>query len=58
MVVSSYGTILAITDYPREVVNNLKLLESQGMYGKYGFFESIDYTPSRVPVGKTSAIKH
>ncbi len=56
MVVSSYGTILAITDYPKEVVNNLKLLESQGMYGKYGFYESIDYTPSRVPINKKSMV--
>lgn len=52
MVVSSYGTILAITDYPKEVVQNLKRLEAQDMYGKYGFFESIDYTPSRIPIRK------
>ncbi|MCI9365099.1 MAG: hypothetical protein HFJ54_00195 [Clostridia bacterium] len=50
MVVSSYGSILAITDYPKEVIQNLKRLEKQGMFGKYGFYESIDYTPSRLPV--------
>ena len=22
------------------------------MYNKYGFYESIDYTPERVPIGK------
>ena len=48
MVVSSYGSILAITDFPKEVVQNLKELEKQGMYGKYGFYESIDYTPERL----------
>lgn len=52
MVVSSYGCILAITDYPKEVVQNIKRLEKEGMYGKYGFYESIDYTPSRLPVRK------
>lgn len=52
MVVSSYGSILAITDFPKEVFQNLKILESNGMFGKYGFYESIDYTPSRVPSGK------
>ena len=52
MVVSSYGSILAITDYPKEVLENLKTLEKLGMFGKYGFFESIDYTPSRLPSGK------
>lgn len=56
MVVSSYGTILAITDYPKEVLQNLKRLETEGMYGKYGFYESIDYTPSRLPVGKKKAV--
>ncbi len=56
MVVSSYGTILAITDYPKEVLQNLKRLESEGMYGKYGFYESIDYTPSRLQTGKTKAV--
>lgn len=52
MVVSSYGCILAITDYPKETLQNLKRLEDEGMYGKYGFYESIDYTPSRLPVRK------
>ena len=47
VVVSSYGTILAINDVPREVINNLRKLEESGMYDKYGFYESIDYTPSR-----------
>ena len=56
MVVSSYGGVLAITDFPKEVVQNLKNLEKQGALGKYGFYESIDYTPSRLPVGKKSAV--
>ena len=47
VVVSSYGTILAISDVPREVVSNLRKLEESGMYSRYGFYESIDYTPSR-----------
>lgn len=52
MVVSSYGSILAITDYPKTVIKNLKILENQGMWGKYGFYESIDYTPERLTAGK------
>ena len=48
MVVSSYGSILAIPDIPKDVVKNLKELEKCGMYGKYGFYEAIDYTPDRV----------
>lgn len=56
MVVSSYGGILGITDYPKEVVQNMKALEKYGMFGEYGFFESIDYTPSRLPKGKKYAV--
>lgn len=50
IVVSSYGSILAIADYPKTVLQNLKVLEEAGMYGKYGFYEAIDYTPSRLAV--------
>lgn len=51
MVVSSYGTILAIIDKPRDVLQNIKRLEAEGMRGEYGLYESIDYTPTRLPVG-------
>ncbi len=48
MVISSYGSILAITEDPKGVLENLKKLEKKGMYNKYGFYEAIDYTPNRV----------
>lgn len=54
MVSSTYGSVLAITDMPTEVIKNLKQLEKQGMYNKYGFYESIDYTPERLEKGKKS----
>lgn len=56
LVVSSYGSILAICDEPIEEIKNLKRLEQEGMYSKYGFYESIDYTPERVQKGKTSSV--
>ena len=56
LVVSSYGSILAIGDLPREEIENLKRLEKEGMLSKYGFYESIDYTPERVEKGKTSSV--
>ena len=40
--------------HPKEVIENLKVLEKQGMYSKYGFYESIDYTPERVQKGNVS----
>ena len=56
MVVAPYGSVLAITDYPKEVYKNLKRLEEYGMYGKCGFYESIDFTPERLKKGKKSSI--
>lgn len=56
MVVSAYGSILAVNDFPKETLQNLKVLEEQGMWGEFGFFESIDYTPSRLPVGKKKEV--
>ena len=56
MVVSSYASILAVTDYPKEVTANLKVLEKEGMYDKYGFYESIDYTLSRLKNGEKNVV--
>ena len=52
IVVSTYGSVLAITEDPKSVIKNLKILEKQGMVNKYGFYESIDYTPNRLSKGK------
>ncbi len=46
-VVASYGSILALNEIPKEVVKNMKELEKLEMYDKYGFYESIDFTPGR-----------
>ena len=54
MVVSSYGTILAIPDYPKKVIENIKIMENYGMRGKYGLYESLDFTPERVEKGEVA----
>ena len=56
MVVSSYGTMLALNDAPVDTYINLKKLEEQGMYGRYGFYESIDFTSSRLKRGEKNAV--
>ena len=55
-VVSGYGSVLAITDYPKEVVENIKELDKEGMIGKYGLYESIDYTSNRLKHGEKRAV--
>jgi hypothetical protein len=49
LVISPYSTFLALPFSPTldVCISNLKRLEEEGARGVYGFFESVDYTPSR-----------
>ena len=44
LVVAPYATALALLVDPEESIRNLKRLEKAGMYGRMGFYESLDYT--------------
>lgn len=54
LVIAPYATALALLVKPREACQNLERLAAEGFLGAYGLYEAIDYTPSRVPRGKTS----
>jgi cyclic beta-1,2-glucan synthetase len=56
LVIAPYASALALMVMPQEACRNLQTLAAQGFLGDYGFYESIDYTPSRVPRGKNHAI--
>ncbi len=56
LVIAPYATALALMVMPEEACVNLQRLATDGAEGKYGFYEAIDYTASRVPRGKTRAI--
>ncbi|MDO9468831.1 MAG: glucoamylase family protein, partial [Thiobacillus sp.] len=56
LVIAPYASALALMVMPREACRNLKTLADQGFLGAYGFYEAIDYTPTRVPRGKPHAI--
>src|SRR4030095_11628217 len=47
LVVAPYATALALLVAPFESVRNLERLEEMGMFGRMGFYESIDYTRER-----------
>ncbi len=51
VVVSPYSTFLSLYDATEEGIKNLKYLEKEGAKGKYGFYEAIDYTSSRLKKG-------
>ncbi|TCO76802.1 GH36-type glycosyl hydrolase domain-containing protein [Chromatocurvus halotolerans] len=56
LVIAPYASALALTVMPREACRNLQVLAGEGFLGTYGFYEAIDYTPSRLPPGKPHAI--
>ena len=56
LVIAPYASLLALPVDPQAVVRNVARLTEQQMLGYYGFYEAIDCTPSRLPLGQKSAI--
>jgi cyclic beta-1,2-glucan synthetase len=57
-VIAPYASILALALAPRETLGNLSRMERSGLTGRYGLYEALDCTPSRIPKGKSCAIVH
>ena len=55
-VIAPYASALALMVAPEEACLNLQRLAADGLEGKYGLYEAIDYTPSRLPRGQSSAV--
>ncbi|HEP0605435.1 TPA: GH36-type glycosyl hydrolase domain-containing protein [Raoultella ornithinolytica] len=56
MVIAPYATLLALMVSPHKACDNLLSLEKNGARGEYGFYEALDYTPSRLATGQLYAI--
>jgi cellobiose phosphorylase len=56
LVVAPYASEMALTMDPVAAVENLRRLTLAGASGRWGLFEAIDYTPSRVPRGQRGAV--
>jgi len=56
LVVAPYASVLALMVAPREACRNLEMLAEKGYRGAYGLYEAIDFTPTRLPRGKTCAL--
>jgi cyclic beta-1,2-glucan synthetase len=56
LVISPYASLLALSVSPQEVVENVDDLIQAGMLGPFGFYEAIDFTASRLPLGQRGAI--
>ncbi|WP_275786153.1 GH36-type glycosyl hydrolase domain-containing protein [Pararhizobium gei] len=55
-VIAPYASILASMYDPKAALANLVRLRGVGALGAYGFHDSVDFTPTRVPEGKTCAV--
>ena len=55
-VVAPYATALATMVDPGAAARNFARLATIGACGRYGFYEALDYTPTRLPEGKEVAI--
>jgi cyclic beta-1,2-glucan synthetase len=56
LVIAPYASALALMVAPKEACRNLERLSAEGFETRYGFYEAIDYTPSRLPRGQRSAV--
>jgi cellobiose phosphorylase len=57
-VIAPYACTLALMVAPEAACANLQRLAACGLDGRYGFYEAIDYTPSRQLRGQSGAIVH
>ena len=56
VVVAPYASALALMVFPKDACENLQRLSAAGYEGRYGWYEAIDYTPSRLPRGQSSGV--
>ena len=56
LVIAPYATMLGLMVQPEQACVNLQKMAGLGYMGRYGFFEAIDYTASRLPRGQTAAV--
>ena len=56
MVGSPYASIMDITEAPKKVIKNVRRVEEIGALTNVGFYESIDFTPSRLKYNETYAL--
>ncbi len=56
LVIAPYASALALMVAPEAACLNLQRLADDGLIGDFGCYEAIDYTPSRLPRGKSSTV--
>jgi cyclic beta-1,2-glucan synthetase len=55
LVVTPYASLLGLSLQPQAVLKNMAHLEQLNLLGRFGFYEALDYTKTRLPVSQTHA---
>ncbi|MDB5491259.1 MAG: NdvB [Micavibrio sp.] len=56
LVIAPYASIMALMVDPVAACKNLQQMSAQGFEGRFGLYEAIDYTPTRIPRDKSNAL--
>ena len=56
LVIAPYASALALMVAPEAACQNLQRLAADGLAGRFGLYEAIDFTAARVPRGQASAV--
>ncbi|MCY6483224.1 cyclic beta 1-2 glucan synthetase [Clostridium aestuarii] len=56
LVISPYSTVMALQVDTQDAVANIEKLTNEGLEGRYGFYEAVDYTENRMSKSKKKAI--
>lgn len=56
LVIAPYATMMALMVAPEQAIQNLQRLDAAGFSGRFGMYEAIDYTATRLPRGQTHAV--
>jgi cyclic beta-1,2-glucan synthetase len=55
LVIAPYASLLGLSLQPQAVLKNMDHLERLNMLGRFGFYEALDYTKTRLPTGQLHA---
>lgn len=56
VVITPYASLIGLSLKPQAVLANIVRLESLKMLGRFGFYEALDYTKTRLPPGQENGI--
>ena len=56
IVIAPYASVLALMLSPDAACRNLQRLASEGLSGRFGLFEAVDYTARRLPRGQSGVV--